>query len=80
MSNTSAERPKTAEKIKITILLSSSDVEELEQMAASDQSSVTEALRRSIRTTALLRRELSSGSKLVLKRKGERLERELMLI
>jgi hypothetical protein len=78
--NPTTERPKTTEKVKITVLLSSSDVQELEQMAAQEQSSVTEALRRCIRTTSMLRREMSLGSQLVLKRKGERLERELMLI
>jgi hypothetical protein len=77
---TAEQKIRSSEKVKVTVLLSQADVDDLGYLADLDSTTVTEALRRSIRTVALIRRELASGGQFLLKRKGEQQARELLMV
>ena len=54
------------QKVKVTFLISTADLDLLKGMASNDGVTLTETLRRSIRTEALLREEAAKGYKLFL--------------
>ncbi|MFC4636979.1 ribbon-helix-helix protein, CopG family [Deinococcus hohokamensis] len=77
-ANASPPNLKMTEKVKVTFQLPRADLELLQAIAAEDAVSVTEALRRAIRTEVMLRKQFEEGFRLVLVSADKKTQRELV--
>lgn len=66
------------EKVKATFQIPRVDLETLQGFANVDATSVTEALRRAIRTEAMLRRQFEEGFRIVLVSEDGKTQREIV--
>lgn len=66
------------EKVKATFQIPRVDLETLQGFATADATSVTEALRRTIRTEAMLRKQLEEGFRIVLVSEDGKTQREIL--
>jgi len=70
----------SSEKAKLTVLLLTSEIASLQRMSAEDGSSVTELLKRIIRTETFLREELKKGHRILLGNSQGKVVRELVRV
>lgn len=66
------------EKVKATFQIPRIDLEALQGFANADATSVTEALRRTIRTEAMLRKQIEEGFRIVLVSEDGKTQREVL--